>query len=138
MFEQPWIGFSTSSPVAVPAELNGCSKKHDPCLITITSLEKVSRSDGNVLIRLEHVCTPGVNCKGFDNDEHFDFKEFFAPKRVVNVVEYNLIGNYPINHRERLVWNTTLGQENNATKISDNFVLTLQPTDLKTFIVDLQ
>ena len=58
--------------------------------------------------------------------------------KVLSVVEYNLIGNYPIETRERLVWNTALGEENNTTSITQNFILTLRPNDLKTFIVDLE
>jgi len=142
MFELPWIGFTTNAPQTLPRILNGCPQKGNPevnpCLVTVTSIEPVKRSDGNVLIRLEHLCTPGVKCDGFDMPEDFDFRYFFGSRRVNNVTEYNLIGNYPINDRERLVWNTQGGTEFTETVISGDFVVTIEPTDLKTFVVDLE
>ena len=107
-------------------------------MVTVTSLERVKRSNGNTLIRLEHLCTPGVKCDGFSESEDFDFQMFFGSRRVKKVTEYNLIGNYPIGVRERLVWNTQGGKEVKHTVITDNFVVTIEPTDLKTFVVDLE
>ena len=107
-------------------------------MVSVTSLDWVSKADGSVLVRLEHLCTPGLVCDGFDQDEDFDFNAFFIDRRVRKVTEYNLIGNFPLDERERLVWKTQNGTENTQpTQISKNFIVTLKATDLKTFLVKL-
>ena len=139
MFDKPWIGFSSNLPEAIPVLPNGCQKSNDWCLITVTSLQFVNKVDGNIMIRLEHLCTPGINCEGFEAEENFDFKLFFHDKKVQKVTEYNLIGNFPIHFRKRLVWETKDGAENENEKvvITNDFITTIKSRDLKTFIVQL-
>ena len=89
------------------------------------------------MIRLEHLCTPGVKCDSFDQAEIFDFKKFFSPKKVLKVTEFNLIGNYPVDFRKRLPWNGN-SEKIEKVKISKNFQVSIKPLDLKTFVVKLQ
>ena len=137
MFDLPWIGFTTNAPSSLPVLINACSDDENPCLVTVTSMETVKRADGNVLVRLEHLCTPGIDCTGFDMAEDFDFRRLFG-RKVNKVTEFNLIGNYPIDFRNRLVWNGNGPEENIKTVITKDFTVTIEPTDLKTFIIDVE
>ena len=146
--EQPWIGFTSGAPSRANALFTGCRKtptdpsrktptNASPCLISVLSVESVSRKEGNVLIRLEHLCTPGVKCEFFNKPEVFDFQQFFHGGKVRKVTEFNLIGNFPSDFRKRLPWN---GNTENieTSEISNNFRVQLKPLDLRTFVVKLE
>ena len=74
----------------------------------MTKPNSPTRTNGQILIRLEHRCGPGslfIDCDA----EIFDFGSYLE-KNIKKVTEMNLLGNYPIDHRHRLIFNTPQGR----------------------------
>ena len=107
---EPFPLISTDSSILIqrPTHIKYQTKNIKVLSEEATKPNQQNYQDGTILIRLEHRCGPGSLFTECDPEE-FNFEKYFG-RKIEKIKEYNLLGNFPIENRKRLVFKTKQGK----------------------------